>query len=199
MAHLNSIGAGIFSDLSVATPAVALNQAAQDSLTTAAAWAALFATEINNTPAGVPAAGAFARIKNVREFPGMGTPANIVNVPVFGRRMSSQIQGQADAPSFELTLNYIATDWAKDGTLLGPMIGDGVARAFRFAMLNSEPTGNGATKYAQTAGGLGTVLNSEFYFIGKLEALLYTPQLTDANQATLTLSMATDLQGAFTI
>jgi hypothetical protein len=199
MAHLSSIGAGLFSDMSVATPATALTTAAIAALDTDAEFAALFATEIANAPAGAPAAGAFVRILNVREFPGMGTPANIVNVPVYGKRTSSQIQGQSDAPSMELTLNFVGVDWAKTGSLLGPMVGDGVQRIFRFAMLNSEPTGTGATKYAQTVGGLGTVANSDFYFAGKIEAVVVNPNLTDANQATLTISMQTDLFGPFTI
>lgn len=200
MTHLSSIGAGIFSDLSVATPASPLSASAIADLDTDAEFAALFASEIANVPPGTPAAGAFVRINNVREFPGMGTPANIVNVPTFGKRTSSQIQGQSDAPSFEVTLNFIGADWAKAAaSLLGPMVGDGVQRVFRFAMLNSEPTGTGVTKYAQTAAGLGTVENSVFYFAGKIEALVVNPNLTDANQATLTISMQTDLFGAFTI
>jgi len=125
----------------------------------------------------------------------------IVNVPVFGKKTSSQIQGQSDAPSMEVTINYVPAEWAKgaDATILGAMVGDGLQHVFRFALLNSEPTGTGATKYAQTAAGLGTVQNSELYFVGKLEAILFTPNLTDANQATLTLSLQSDTFGVFTI
>jgi hypothetical protein len=200
MAHISSIGAGIFTTLSVHTPTAELTQSALNALDTDTEFAALFATEIANV-GGTRAAGAFVNIPNVREFPGLGTPANIVNVPVFGKKTSSQIQGQADAPSVELTLNYVPADWAKgtSTTILGPMVGDGIQRVFRVAILNAEPTGTGATKYAQSASGVGTVQNSEFYFIGKIEALLVTPNLTDANQSTLTLSMQSDMYGAYTI
>jgi hypothetical protein len=66
-------------------------------------------------------------------------------------------------------------------------------------LLNAEPTGAGATKYASTAAGLGTVQNSQYYWIGKLEALQVTPQLTDANTATITLTIQSDFFGAYTV
>jgi len=199
MAHITSIGAGLFSDMAVATPAVDLDNDALEGLDTAAEFAALFASEIESD-GGVLAAGAFVRIKNVREFPAVGTPANIVNVPNYGSKTSYQIQGQADAPSMELTLNYIPQEWAKEaGNILGNMVGDSIARVWRFSLLNTEPTGTGATKYASLPAGLGTIPNSEFYFVGKLEAIVYNPQLTDANQATLTLSLQSPLFGAYTV
>ena len=172
MAHINSIGAGIYSALAVNTTPLASGAAGD----TAAELKALFADDT-----------AFVEIKNVREFPQMGTPANIVNVPVYGQKTSSQVQGQADAPNLEITLNYVPEDWAT-GSDLGDMVGDGNQYAFQFSLLNSKPASLEAT-----VGGLGTVKNSNFYFVGKVEALLISPQLTDANQATLTLS----LQGEF--
>jgi len=194
MAFLNSIGAGMFTDMSVASPSTDLTAAQIAAMTTEALFTAAFAAEI---PAvgGTEAAGTFIRIQNVREFPSMGVPANIVNVPRFGARTSSQVQGQADAPSVELTLNYVASDWAKGSTqLLGSMVGDGIVRAFRFTMLNAPPAAFGSK-----AAELGTVPNAIFYFTGKVEALVYNPQLTDANQATLTISMLSELYGAFTV
>ncbi len=174
MAHINSIGAGIYSALAVSSTPLA-SSAAGD---TAAELKALF---VDDT--------AFEEIKNVREFPQIGTPANIVNVPVYGQKTSSQIQGQADAPSLELTINYVPEDWAT-GTTLGDMVGDGNQYAFQFSLLNAKP----ASLEAAIAG-LGTVKNSNFYFVGKVEALLISPQLTDANQATLTLSIQGDFFG----
>lgn len=197
MTHLGSIGAGVFSDLSIATPATAITATALKALDTLTEFAAFFATEEDNV-GGVAGAGSFVRVTNVREFPSLGVPPNIVNVPVFGSKTSFQTQGQADSPSLEISLNYIAADWAATGTLLGSMVGDGRLKLFRFALLNSEPTGSGDTKYAQTAAGLGTVENSVFFFGGKVEALVIQPQLTDANQATLTLSMQTSFFGAYT-
>ena len=199
MAHINSIGAGMYSDLSVSVPASALTPAALAALDTATEFQALFANEISSI-GGTKAANTFVRINNVREFPAMGTPPNVVNVPVYGSATSQQIQGQADAPSMEITLNYVAADWAKEASnILGSMVGDGNQYVFRFSLLNAEPTGAGATKYASTSAGLGTVQNSQYYWIGKLEALQVTPQLTDANTATITLTIQSDFFGAYTV
>jgi hypothetical protein len=198
MAHITSIGAGMFSDLSVHAPSTELTASGLAALDTAAEFQALFATEIANN-GGTKAAGAFIRLADIREFPAIGTPANVVNVPAYGQATSSQIQGQADAPSMELTINYIPGNWADGTSLLADMIGDGIQRVMRFTLLNSNPTGTGATKFASTAGGLGTVPNSQFYFIGKLEAIAVNPQLTDANTATLTLTVQGAFWGAYTV
>lgn len=199
MAHITSIGAGMYSDLAVATPASDFTSSALAALDSAAEFQALFATEIESI-GGTKAANTFVRIKNVREFPAMGTPPNVVNVPVYGSATSQQIQGQADAPSMEITLNYVPADWAKEASnILGSMVGDGKQYVFRFALMNSESTGAGATKYASTAAGLGTVQNSQYYWIGKLEALQVTPQLTDANTATVTITIQSDFFGAYTV
>lgn len=196
MAHITSIGASMFSDLSVATPLADLSAAALAALDTAAEFAALFATEID-TVGGTKGTNTFTRLKNVREFPAMGTPPNVVKVPVYGSKSSQQIQGQSDSPSMEITLNYIPADWASN--ILGNMVGDGKQYVFRFSLLNSEPTGSGATKYASTSAGIGTVPNSEYYWIGKLEALQVTPQLTDATTATITLTIQSAVFGAYTV
>lgn len=192
MTHLSSIGAGIFSDLAVGFPSVDLTATTAAALNSAATFAAVFATEINNS-GGTKAAGTFVRIPNPREFPQMGVPANIVNVPRYGFKASGQIQGQADSPTLEVTLNFVGSDW-DSATLLGGAIGDGKLRAFRFAMLNAKPAA-----YGSIAGGLGTVENSLFHFVGKLEAMQFNPQLTDANQATLTISQASDLYGPHSV
>ena len=197
--HLSSIGAGMFSDLSVATPATDLTPAAILALDSAAEFQALFATEIP-TIGGTKAANTFVRINNVREFPAMGTPPNVVNVPTYGSSTSQQIQGQADAPSMEITLNFVSADWAKEaGNILGNMVGNGKQQIFRFCLLNSAPTGSGATKYSSTSAGVGTVENSQFYWIGKLEALQVSPQLTDANTATITITIQSNFYGAYTV
>jgi hypothetical protein len=190
MAHIASIGASLFSDLSVCT----------DPTTTTAAQAS--ATE--TTLEACFAATKFTRITNVREFPSMGTPANIVNVPVYGQKTSSQVQGQADAPSIEITINYVPSLWST-GSVLGAMIGDGDQKVFRFTLLNEQPAGFDSgipTSVPSTSIGgstTGPVQNSSYYFIGKIEALLVNPQLTDATTATLTLSTQSDFYGAFTI
>ena len=184
MSHLSSIGASIFTDLAVCVDDVA---------TTGANAIAIATFNETNAVSCFAAAADYERITDVREFPSVGTPANIVNVPVYGQKTSAQVQGQADAPSLEVTVNYIAADWAS-GTTLGDMVGDGIQRVFRVTLLNTTPTG-----YDMTAGSLGTVENSTYYFIGKIEALLVNPQLTDATTATITLSTQSDFIGAFTI
>jgi hypothetical protein len=194
MAHINSIGAGMFSDMAIAVPTT---PPAFNTLDTAAEFEALFANEIESA-GGTKGLDTFVRIKDVREFPSMGTPPNIVNVPVYGQRTSQQVQGQSDAPTLEITVNYVPANWA-DGTILGDMVGDGNQYVMRFTLLNTEPTGTGATKFASTAAGLGTVPNSEYYWVGKIEALLVNPQLTDANTATVTMSLQSDFYGAYTL
>jgi hypothetical protein len=191
MAHISSIGAGMFSDLSVAKPSAAPIFA---NLDTAAEFKALFATEIQSA-GGVPAANTYVRIKNVREFPAMGTPPNVVNVPVYGSATSQQIQGQSDAPSMEITMNFVATDWA-DGTQLGNMVGDGNQYVFRFSLLNSKPINYNSTDSTGMAN--GGVENSQYFWIGKVEALTVAPQLTDANTATVTLTVQSEFFGAYT-
>jgi hypothetical protein len=198
MAHLSSIGAGIFSDLAVAVPLADPSFATLDS---AAEFNTLFATQID-VVGGAKGVNTFVRFANVREFPAMGTPPNVVNVPTYGSKTSQQIQGQSDAPSMEIQLNFVGSDWAKGTSLLGDMVGDGKQYVFRFALLNAEPTGVGATKYASTAAGLGGGGNTEntiYYWIGKLEALQVTPQLTDANTCTITLTIQSPFFGAYTV
>jgi hypothetical protein len=190
MAHISSIGAGMFSDLAISLPATITSLAAVD---TQAEFEALFASDI--TGGGTKATGTFSRVMNVREFPAIGVPANIVKVPTYGRRMNAQVQGQADAPTLEIKLNFVPADWAASAPL-GALVGDGNQYAFRFTMLNSAPTG--VDGYASKATGLGSVQNSEFYWIGKIEALQATASLTDANQATLTLTIQSPFYGAYT-
>jgi len=194
MAQITSIGAGLFSDLAIHVPSTLLSASALAGLDTSAEFLDLFATDITDT--GTKAAGSFVRVKNVREFPALGTPPNIVNVPVYGSKTSQQIQGQADSPSVEITLNYIPADWAPT-TNLGALVGDGNQYVFRFALLNAQP-GTYISKAAAGAPGLGSVQNSQWFWYGKVEALLVTPQLTDANQATLTISVQSPFFGAYT-
>jgi len=202
MAHITSIGAAMFSDLSIHTPAISggagLSSAALGALDTAAEFAALFGAEIDSV-GGTPATGAFVRVKNVRTFPAMGTPANIVRVPNYGQRTSSSIQGQADAPQLEVDINFIPSEWA-GGTILGGMVGDGIQRVYRFTLLQAEPTTANPEKYATdvVGAGLATVANSSYYWIGKMEAFLVTPSLTDAATAKITLSIQSNFFGAYT-
>ena len=206
MAHIANIGAGMYSDLSVEVNKHSVEDIkALLTAPTDAKFHAHFKDMIDSTSAastfvnelaeGSTDNGKFVRIDNIREFPAIGTPPNIVNVPIYGSKTSRQIQGQSDAPSMELTINYVGSDWDK-ARVLGAMVGDGHQYVFRFTLMNTEPKG-----YASTAGedNLGSVQNTIYYFVGKIEALQVTPQLTDANQATLTISVQSEMFGAYTI
>jgi hypothetical protein len=100
----------------------------------------------------------------------------------------------------EITINYIPSVWAK-GTVLGNLVGDGLIHAFRFSLLNSKPNGYSSTPSATLGLGGATAAptgNSQYFWLGKIEALLVNPQLTDATTATLTISVQSDMYGAFT-
>ena len=188
--HIASIGAALFSDLAFHNHTTDVTGAGD----VAATWAAFFATEENTTPTS----STFSRITNVRSFPSIGTPANVVNVPVYGSKTSQQIQGQADLTSLEVTLNYVPDLW-KATTQLGLKLGNGVAYAFRFSLLTADSTQvTAATKYASTSAGIGTVPHSIWYWRGKMDALLLTPSLTDATTATLTLTVTSPFYGPYT-
>lgn len=179
MAHLNSVIAGIFTSLAYnATPVASL--AAGD---TASELVALFAT-------------APVQLNNIRDFPEIGTPANIVNVPVYGQKTSSQVQGQSDSPVLEFTLNYVPADMVA----LQALIGNGQLYAFQIALCSQRPANftQIATTGMATAVNAVTTLNTVFNFLGKFESFTITPSLTDANQAKLTLSMQTELFGPAT-
>lgn len=211
MAHLTSISAAMFTDLSVAftantngvmtyTAPATLNQAGFDALFPVVQTAE---------------ATKFMRVKNVREFPAIGSQPNIINVPVYGQRQSQTVGGQSDPPSLEVTINYVPSDWIKGttastfssgevsvrGSELGNAVGDGQVRAWRIALLAAAPTAAGSATlapYGSGATGLGTVPNSYFYFLGKMESLLVTPSLTDATTATIAFSVQSDFYGPFT-
>jgi len=185
MAHISSLSAGIYTYLDIHT-IVPL-----DETTTAAEYAALFVGSVPGTAdvadgdvSGVPE---HYRIPSVREFPSIGTPANIVNVPVYGQPTSSQVQGQADAPNLEITINYVPADSIELSLLIGKSV------TFRFLMTDSACTPD------ESASATLDKNNTEFYFKGKVEALLVNPALTDATTANLTLSIQSDFIGPATI
>lgn len=219
MAHISSIGAAMFTDLSVAytsnTGGVAT--AALPATYDKAGFDALF-------PAPTTGICKWLRLRNIRDFPAFGAQPNLVKVPVYGQKVTSTIGAQSDAPDFSVTINYVPSEWAKGttpttwgattavqstpmGSEFANMVGDGVSRAWRIALLASDPAvavpGTATTSpYASLAGGLGgtgVTPNSYFYFMGKLESILITPSLTDAVQATLAFSIQSDIYGAYTV
>lgn len=115
-------------------------------------------------------------VTNLREFPSFGKPANIVNVPQYGQSVSSQIQGQSDAPTMEFTMNYVP------GThgAIQALVQDGNTYVFQLDVKNAE-TGD----------------NAAFYVKGQIASFEISPNLTDSNQATLTMSTQGDYVGPF--
>lgn len=211
MAHINSIAAAVYTDLSVAIGTVTAGKAAAalpaGGVYSQSTLEALFTTATSNCT--------YLRLKNVREFPPIGATPNIVNVPVYGQKQSQSVGGQSDAPQFQVTVNYVPADWAAGttsttftngvqgqlGSEFANMVGDGIARIWRLTLLATPPTAVGSATlgpYDSKATALGTVQNSEFYFLGKLESLQVTPSLTDAATATLAFSLQSDLYGAYT-
>lgn len=217
MAHINSIGSAMFTDLSVAIGTVTSGKAAAALPATydKNGFDTLFTTATSNQK--------FLRVKNVRDFPAFGQTPNLVKVPVYGQKSSSTIGAQSDAPDFSVTINFVGADWAKgttattfsggDQAVMGSefanMVGDGVSRAWRLALLPTAPasTANGGSVtvgaaqgvFDSNVGGLGTVPNTYYYFMGKLESIQVTPSLSDAVTATLAFSIQGDFYGAFTV
>ena len=126
-------------------------------------------------------------VGNVREFPSMGTPANIVNVPVYGQATSSQIQGQADAPTLEFTLNYVPTDhgvleaYRKAGTKL----------VWQVRLAGSETDALAADP--------DTAEFDDMYFIASIASFEVTPSLSDSTQATMTLAIDGEFEGPYSM
>jgi hypothetical protein len=196
MAHISSIGAAMFSTLCVCTPLTAISKANFDLLkATPSDFALLFDTEVlkGGTKVGDGTTAAttttFLNLGDVRSFPAIGNPANIVKVPVYGQAVSSSVQGQSDAPQLEIDLNYVPSTWNETGLFKELLAGD-TQYVFRFTLLNSKPS-------SLNNGAIG-VENSSYYWIGKFESLIVTPSLTDSTTAKLTLSLQSEFYGAYT-
>lgn len=177
MPHISAIGASVYSSLWLTTApstAVPANEAA---------WETLFAT-----------AGNIRAVGDIREFPSIGTPANIVNVPVYGQSNSSQIQGQADSPQLDFSVNLrTATVYGTDG--IGLKVNDGNLYHFRFAMVNADAHPEDGVFPSS-----GTIPeHTSFYFRASVAALLVNPALTDASTGTLTLAIDGSFSGPFTV
>jgi hypothetical protein len=126
-----------------------------------------------------PSTGDFdgaTEVTNIREFPSFGKPANIVNVPNYGQSVSSQIQGQSDAPTMEFTVNYVPGDHGA----IQALVQDGNTYVYQIDVKNAE-TGD----------------NAAFYVKGQFASFEVSPNLTDSNQATITMSTQGDYVGPF--
>jgi len=161
----------------------------------------------SNLKANFAATTNYLEIKNIRDMPAFGTPANIVKVPVYGQAQTQSIGAQSDAPDLELTVNFVPNDWQKAGAsfattgTLGDAVSDGVAKVFQVALLTAKPTNlmTGGTT-ANVGGSLAVpVPNALIYFVGKIESLLMTPARDDAMTATVALSIQSDFYGPYTV
>ena len=164
MAQISTIGAGLYTELAYVTAAADLTDDTE--------------TELEGLT--------FVDVGNVREFPSVGVPANIVNVPVFGSATSSQITAQADAPNLEFTLNYIPGNTQHEA--LRALVSAGSTHTFRIRLANAELP---ATLIATTE-------HSDFYVHARVASFLVNPSLSDANTATMTLAAQSEFYGPFT-
>jgi len=191
MAHLTKISAGKFSSLDYVVATAGVN-----STSTLAEITSQFVTTANqelttNVAGGVLESleSGVVHVGNVREFPSLGTPANVVNVPVYGQATSSQVSGQSDAPSLEFSLNYVATDHAA----LEVLRKNSTSVCFRVRMSDvkqavSAANGDAPVAYADQEFG-------DFYFFGTIASFEITTGLTDAIQASITLTVNGDFTG----
>jgi hypothetical protein len=175
MAHISTLDSGIYTYMDMYTGDISGLPAAP----AASDFAALYA--------GVGAAADTVRMPSVREFPAVGNVANITAVPVYGQKQSSQVNGQSDAPNMDVTVNYVAADMVAIEDLKGQQV------VFRFMMANQAVT------VAQGAAATIAAENTEFYFVGKIEAINVTPSLTDSNTAVVNLSVQGDFVGPATV
>jgi hypothetical protein len=194
MAHISSLSAGKFTTLAYRENPANAAAGVITSASTVDDMATYFTTApSNNLLASVEGVASATSdqpapkgVGNVREFPSLGTPANVVNVPVYGQATSSQIAGQSDAPSLDFTVNYIPSEHGALETLRK----NATSLVFRVRISDAELTLSSGVAVA-------SVQNSfdDFYFLGKIASLEITPGLTDANQATMSLTIEGDFTG----
>jgi hypothetical protein len=187
MALHTAIGAGTFSALAFSNLVIG-SASLNATPTTKAHFEAYFTNTVN-----------IVELPDIREMPQFGSPANIVKVPQYGVSQSLSIGAQPDAPDLELTVNYISSKWAP-GQPLRDTLDSKVQRVFQFSLLYARPNSlkAGNTTGVITGAGLSSVENANIYFIGRMESLMIEPSLSDANTATLALSIQSDFYGPFT-
>jgi hypothetical protein len=189
MAHINNIGASIYTRIDYvpgslttgnrANPAQLIGkfESSAPTDTTAAA--------LVSTAGEVPVA-----IEGIREFPSLGTPSNIVNVPQYGQSISSQIQGQADAPSLEFTFNYIPTNHFT----LDALRKSGQNLVFRVRLSNTE---DGGVQASPAEPSTSPAEYEDIFFQGTIASFEIVPALTDATQANIALTIDGDFEGPY--
>jgi hypothetical protein len=202
MPHISSIGAGMYTSLAyVDLPVV--EGAGTDGVSigqgdTPSEWAPEF--ETGTVGGGYTAAAAANNIGRIREFPNLGIPANIVNVPQYGQAVSSQIAGQSDAPSMDFTFNYVPEEHA----FIEEMRAGGDLYLFRVRLSNAKQD---PSKAGNDADGVNlpavdddgnVVESSDFYFFGKVASFEVVPNLTDSNQLNVSMTVDGEMVGPAT-
>jgi len=190
MAHITSIGAAKFTTLDY------VPNTANDANSSAGDLHALFVSNsatilATETATDETVEAAVVHVGDVREFPSLGTPANIVNVPVYGQASSSQVAGQSDAPTLEFTLNYIPADHAA----LDALRKSNTRVCFRVRISDADISvdANG-TMLADNADKF-----ADFYFFGTIASFEISPSLSDSLQATMALTIEGDFNGPFSL
>ena len=190
MAHITNIGAGIFSKV----------------LFEVSEFTATFTTAATNyennfnlaepVSEAIPTSdNSFTEIPEMREAPSFGVPPSLVNVPNFGSKTSQQVQGQADPTNIEISINYAPIQWTQ--ARLGQFVGDDKNHLFAVVLANAQPGGGELSDYQLTSA-LG-VPNSITYFVGQIAAVQFQPNLTDSNQATVTIALRSDFSELKTV
>jgi len=137
-------------------------------------------------------AKAFGRI---REFPNLGIPANVVNVPQYGQGASSQIAGQSDAPSLDFTFNYVP----EEHKFISLLREGGENRLFRIRLSNAQQVEDtaGVILPYETVQGSGSDMRefSDFFLFGSVASFEIVPNLTDSNQLNVTLTIDGEMRG----
>ena len=194
MPNITSIGAGMYTSLAyVDLPVVEGSGSANTTIgqgDTVTEWAPEF--ETGDAANGFTAATAARNIGRIREFPNLGIPANIVNVPQYGQAVSSQIAGQSDAPSMDFTFNYVPHEHA----FIEEMRAGGELYLFRVRLANAKQDTDVDKNNLPTVDDDGNVVEaSDFYFFGKVASFEIVPNLTDSNQLNVSMTIDGEMVG----
>jgi len=194
MPNITSIGAGMYTSLAyVDLPCVEGTGTAGVNIgkgDTPTEWVPEFET---GTGLAFTATDNAVNIGRIREFPNLGIPANIVNVPQYGQAVSSQIAGQSDAPSMDFTFNYVPEEHA----FIEDMLRGGAVYLFRVRLANAKQLTDVDKNNLPTPneGNTALVEASDFYFFGKVASFEIVPNLTDSNQLNVSMTIDGEMKG----
>ena len=185
MAHINNIGASIYTTIKVnaGTKTAGVYSGITTRPATASAWRALFEDAIGGDSSVAPVPDAEAiNLGHIRDLPPLGTPPSVVNVPQYGQATSSQVKAQSDAPSLEVTFNYVPSEHG----FLDNLRKNSTQLAFQVRLSNSQGvTGKNSDKF------------DDIYFYGTIASLEITPSLNDSMQVKVALTIDGDFEGPY--